>query len=48
MHLGAGVLSYVSLLINETIVKMIDKRDELSVEAEAIDNLVCPPEKISF
>jgi hypothetical protein len=48
MHLGAGVLSYVSLLINETIIKMIDKRDELSVEAKAIDNLVCPPEKISF
>ena len=47
MHLGAGVLSYVSLLINETIVKMIRRRDELSVEAEAIDNL-CPPEKISF
>lgn len=47
MYLGAGVLSYVSLLINETIVKMIRKRDELSVEAEAIGNL-CPPEKISF
>ena len=48
MHLGAGVLSsYVSLLNNETLIKMIRKKDKLSVEAEAIDDL-CPPEKISL
>ncbi len=47
MHLCAGVLSYVGLLNNETIIKMVRKKDELSVEAEAIDDL-CPPEKISL
>lgn len=45
MHLGAGVLSsYVSLLNNETLIKMMRKKDKLSVEAEAIDDL-CPPEE---
>ena len=47
MHLVSGVLAYVNLLINEAIEKMIRKRDELSVDAAAIDD-ICPPEKISI
>ena len=45
MRLVSGVVN--NLLNNEAIVKMIRKRDKLSVDAEAIDD-ICPPEKISI